>query len=59
MTTGTDEGDRPRRLPARPRPKTGETTDPYVRRLARANHRNPQKLSGQLRIHTLTASQWN
>ncbi|TKA10942.1 TniQ family protein [Actinacidiphila oryziradicis] len=48
MTAGTDDGDRPRLLPARPRPRSGETTDSYIRRLARANHLKPSYLRGYL-----------
>ncbi|MFL9655104.1 TniQ family protein [Streptomyces sp. PB17] len=48
MTSGTDAGDRLRLLPVRPRPKAGETTDSYVRRLARANHLKPSYLRGYL-----------
>ncbi|MFF9819849.1 TniQ family protein [Streptomyces sp. NPDC014006] len=48
MTSRTDAGDRPRLLPVRPRPKAGETTDSYVRRLARANHLKPSYLRGYL-----------
>jgi hypothetical protein len=35
------EDSRPRPLPVRPRPVTGESTGSYVRRLARANHLRP------------------
>lgn len=38
--------DQLRPLPARPRPITGETTDAYIRRLARANHLKPSYLRG-------------
>jgi hypothetical protein len=48
MTAGTVDGDRARLLPVRPRPKAGETTDSYVRRLARANHLKPSYLRGYL-----------
>jgi len=48
MTVGADDGERLRLLPARPRPKTGETTDSYIRRLARANHLKPSYLRGYL-----------
>lgn len=48
MTTSADDGDRPRPLPARPRPRSGESTDSYVRRLARANHLKPSYLRGYL-----------
>lgn len=46
--TVSNSDDRPRRLPARPRPKAGETTDSYVRRLAQANHLKPSYLRGYL-----------
>jgi hypothetical protein len=45
---GSDNGDRLRRLPVRPRPRAGESTDSYVRRLARANHLKPSYLRGYL-----------
>jgi hypothetical protein len=41
--------DLPRPLPIRPRPRTGETTASYVRRLARANHLRPSVLNRYLR----------
>ena len=37
-------GGRPRPLPVRPRPVTGESTGSYIRRLARANHLRPAYL---------------
>jgi hypothetical protein len=43
------EPDLPRPLPIRPRPRTGETTASYVRRLARANHLRPKILDRYLR----------
>lgn len=48
MTTGDNDDGRLRLLPVRPRPKPGETTDSYVRRLARANHLKPSYLRGYL-----------
>jgi hypothetical protein len=39
----------PRPLPIRPRPRTGETTASYIRRLARANHLRPSVLDRHLR----------
>lgn len=41
MSTGENDDGRLRPLPVRPRPKPGESTDSYVRRLARANHLKP------------------
>lgn len=40
--------DRLRPLPIRPRPKSGETIESYVRRLARANHLRPSYLHGYI-----------
>ncbi|MCX5497935.1 TniQ family protein [Streptomyces sp. NBC_00053] len=48
MTTGANDADWLRLLPVRPRPKTGESTDSYVRRLARANHLKPSYLRAYL-----------
>ena len=48
MTTGENDDGRLRLLPVRPRPKPGESTDSYVRRLARANHLKPSYLRGYL-----------
>lgn len=48
MSTDGSDSDRPRLLPARPRPRTGETTDSYIRRLSRANHLKPSYLRGYL-----------
>jgi hypothetical protein len=48
MSTGENDDGRLRLLPVRPRPKTGESTDSYVRRLARANHLKPSYLRGYL-----------
>ncbi|MGW7027052.1 hypothetical protein ACWGFX_07650 [Streptomyces xanthophaeus] len=42
MLTGTI--DQPRRLPVQVSPRFGETTDSYIRRLARANHLKPSYL---------------
>ncbi len=36
------------RLPMRVRPNLGESTDSYIRRLARANHLRPSYLHGFL-----------
>lgn len=43
-----NKDDRPRPLPIRPRPHTGETVASYIRRLARANHLRPSYLHGYL-----------
>lgn len=49
MTTlGAPTGDVPARLPIAVRPHLGESTDSYVRRLARANHLRPSALHGYL-----------
>jgi len=48
MSTGESDDGRLRLLPVRPRPNTGESTDSYVRRLARANHLKPSYLRGYL-----------
>jgi hypothetical protein len=48
LNTDGSDSDRPRLLPARPRPKAGETTDSYIRRLSRANHLKPSYLRGYL-----------
>ncbi|MFE7838648.1 hypothetical protein ACFU53_22120 [Streptomyces sp. NPDC057474] len=44
MSTGENDNGQLRLLPVRPRPRTGEGTDSYVRRLARANHLRPSYL---------------
>jgi transposase len=41
LAAGQGQDHAPRPLPFRPRPAAGETTVPYVRRLARANHLRP------------------
>jgi hypothetical protein len=38
----------PSRLPLTPRPRLGESTNSYIRRLARANHLVPSYLQGFL-----------
>ncbi|WP_331755934.1 hypothetical protein [Streptomyces sp. NBC_01643] len=49
MTPAADAaGDVPARLPVTVRPRPGEGTDSYVRRLARANHLRPSALHGYL-----------
>lgn len=48
MTSGDNDDGRLRLLPVRPRPRPGESTDSYVRRLARANHLKPSYLRGYL-----------
>ncbi|MFG2525610.1 hypothetical protein [Streptomyces sp. NPDC048527] len=48
MSTGENDDGRLRLLPVRPRPKPGESTDSYVRQLARANHLKPSYLRGYL-----------
>ncbi|MEF3115206.1 TniQ family protein [Streptomyces chrestomyceticus] len=47
-TTSQNDGDHLRPLPACLRPRSGESTDSYVRRLARANHLKPSYLRGFL-----------
>ncbi|OPC76773.1 hypothetical protein B4N89_45695 [Embleya scabrispora] len=48
MTAESNSDDRLRPLPARPRPRSGESTDSYIRRLAHANHLKPSYLRGYL-----------
>jgi TniQ len=60
-----DDGPLPPSLPIRVRPVAGETTDSYIRRLARANHvrpsllqvyvRNPDVPTGAIRLRRLAA----
>ncbi|MCA1221896.1 TniQ family protein [Streptomyces sp. 8L] len=48
VTVERGDGGLVRPLPVRLRPKTGESTDSYIRRLARANHLKPSYLRGYL-----------
>ena len=61
-----DDGPLPPPLPVRVRPAAGETTESYIRRLARANHlrpsllqvyvRNPDVPAGAIRLRRLAAA---